>query len=637
MSLTPRRRSDDRLPYRIWKGVRRVLMFIGIAVVMGGVSVAVSLRDIDRIGKAEMTQNMVLAFALDGELKETPEPPSLLNPNIFGRESLRDVIRAIDLAAGDARVKGIVLRLDGLGLSLAQVQELRGAVMRLRQAQKFAMIHAADYGGLGTGGASPYYLASAFGQIWLQPAGSVTMAGIALQVPFFKGLMDKLGLRADMVHKGRYKSAPESVTNETLSADSRENLESLLENLSTQISSDIGLARGIDESGMAQVQRTGIFTAEAALAARLVDNIGYSDEMIVAAKTQAGMIAAGVKMQTPDDKGRRLTPLLAYLDTREDELDAEDGEGFFAALAKEKRQFMRDENGTVARNPDGRTIALVMAAGEIADDSVPPAMAAGRITPQLLREAFASLQDDADVRAVVLRIDSPGGSASASESIRRLVTQARLKNIPVVVSMSGAAASGGYWIASAADRIVAQPATLTGSIGVFGGKIVIGGAMNRWGVNIETLKSGPRADLWTATRAFSDEERAAVDALMQNTYDAFLTRVSEGRNLDRATVAKLAEGRVYTGQQAKQAGLVDALGGLDVALREAKALANIPPDAKVDLKEYPAQKGPLAKVMALLSGQTAFMPLSAAVMQEAQAQFDMQARNALLLSPVDVR
>lgn len=625
MSLTPRRRTTDRLPHRLWAWARRFLMLLGVMVLLGGMSAALSLRDLDKIGRADMTDDMVLAFVLDGELKEVSEPPSLLNPNLFGGPVLREVTRAIDLAAGDSRVKGIIVRFDAMSLGLAQVQELRAAVLRLRQAGKFAMIHSVDYGGLGTGGAAPYYLASAFGQIWLQPAGSVTLPGLALQVPFFKGLMDKVGVQADMVHKGRYKSAPESLTNESMGADSRENLQSLLQNLTAQLSGDIGLARGIDDEGMAAVFQTGIFSTEAALTAKLVDTIGYSDEMIAAAKQKARPQQGA----TP----HKLTPLLAYLSGRDAEIEKETAKGFLEKLQQAKSDAPQGDDG-VDRNPDGRRIALVMASGEIVDDAVPPGMAAGRITPQQLREAFADVQDDADVRAIVLRLDSPGGSASASEAIRRLIVRAKLKGIPVVVSMSGAAASGGYWIASAADHIVAQPATLTGSIGVFGGKIVFGETMDRLGVNVETLKSGPRADLWTATRPFSDEERAAVDALMQNTYDAFITRVSEGRTLDRAAVEQLAQGRVYTGQQAKQLGLVDALGGLDVALRAAKDLAKIAPDQKADFVEFPAHKGPLGKIMALLSGQQALMPVSAAIWQEAQMQMQHQAAGGLLLSPL---
>lgn len=623
MSMTPRRRKMDQWPHRIWANIRRVFALVGFMMLLSFVMIAVNLHKLSAGAQVKLHDNMVLAYAIDGDLSEESAPPSLLRPNLLGGDTLHDVTRALDAAANDTRVKGVVVRLDAMKLSMAQVQELRGAVTRFRQAKKFAWIQANDYGGQGAGGGAAYYLASAFGRIWLQPVGSVALTGVALQIPFFKTLMDKVGLQADMIHKGRYKSAPESVTNTTLSADSRENLESLLGNLSGQMKDDIALARGLSAQQMDDVMAAGLFTDRQAIDRRLVDNLGYADEMITDAKKEAGA-----------DPKKGMVPLMAYLAARDDAAEDERGHGFFAQLKSAETKPERDDNGDVRRNPAGRTIALITATGEIVDDTTPDGMSAGRITPAGMRRAFAEATRDADVQAIVLRMDSPGGSASASESIRRLIVQARAKNIPVVVSMSGTAASGGYWISSAADRIVAQPATLTGSIGVFGGKIVIADAMQKVGVNIETLKSAPRADLWTATHAFQPDERALVDGLMQSTYDGFLDRVAEGRHLDRAKVAGLAEGRVYTGQQAKQLGLVDTLGGLDVAVREAQALAKIGPDEKVDVVDYPASRGPLGKLIALLTGEQAVMPLSAALALEADALLQQQARAPMLLAPV---
>ena len=618
MTLTPRRRNEDRLHYRAWIWLRRVLVSFAIMMLISLTLLGVSLSRIGEISRIKPTDTMVLTYALNEELAEVPEPPSLRNPRLVSGDTLHDFIEALDLARSDERVKGVVVRLDGLSLSLAQVQELRAAIITFRQSNKFAVIHAADYGGMGSGGVSEYYLASAFGDIWVQPVGGAALPGMAFQVPFLKTLLDKLGMQADMIQKGDYKSAPESLTATSMSAPARQNLSAVLASLNGQVVSDIALARGMSEDQVRAAIQTGLLSAEEAVAAKLIDRVGYLDEAVTEAKKRAG------QKEIIDGKGG--TSLMGYLELRRDELDGERAGGLIAALKNKFNQPDVSVSEGPAPEDKKHTIALISAVGEIVDDSAASAMAGDLITPESMRKAFFEVRKNDDIAAIVLRIDSPGGSAFASEAIRRLVLRARERGIPVVVSMSGMAASGGYWIASAADHIVALPATLTGSIGVFGGKVVIDGTLDRIGVNIETIKSAPRADMLSALRPLTSDERALFDKHLQLTYDAFLARVAEGRKLDVAAVEKLAGGQVFSGQQAKQNGLVDTLGGLDAAIGIAKSLAGLAPEDMVEVINFPEQRSPIEQLFAAMAGEKVMLPFKPEVF--------LKRPQAMLLAPV---
>lgn len=594
MTMTPRRRRDDRLPHRIWRWCRRILVSLGAMLLISLISLTVMAERLADAGSIKLKDKMVLAYVIDEELAEVSLPPSLANPRLIAGDTLRDVVRAINLAAGDSRVAGVIVRVDQLALSLAQVQELRAAVMTLRQANKFAWIYANDYGAGGSGGVAPYYLASAFGQIWVQPVGGVGLPGITFQVPFMRDLLARFDVSADMIQKGRYKSAPESLTAQTMSADARANLEAVLQSLSIQLRDDIALSRNLTPADIEAATAKAIHAGETAVTDKLIDKVGYFDELITAAKQQAGMESVA------DQKF--LTPLVGYADARLAEIKPTDeGDGFLARL----QQDSTDETGQAGDTPPApkTKIAVITASGQIVDDRASPGMSGTLLTPDVMRKAFAAVRRDKTVGAVILRLDTPGGSAFASESIRRLVQRAQQNGTPVVVSMGSVAASGGYWIASAADHIVANPATITGSIGVFGGKLVIGDALQNWGVNVETLKSSPSADIWSALRPFSESERAAVDGLMQQTYDAFITRVAEGRKLPPNVVEKMAGGQIFSGQQAKQNGLVDSLGGFDAAVIAAQRLAKLPADQTPRIVDYPAARGPLEQIVALLTGE----------------------------------
>lgn len=547
--------------------------FIGMGIIFT-VTTVFSLIAAARLSPS-IPDNILLTYTFRPALGEDSARPSLSGPLLRAPVSLEDVVQALDRAVRDARVKGFAAKIEGLSLSPAQVQELRGAVLRLRAAGKFAEIYAGSFGGMGAG-MGDYYLASAFDTIWLQPVGMVAINGISAEMPFARDLLDKIGAEAFFGHKGKYKSAPESLTASAASPESREMMASLIGDLSAQMLSDIAKDRKLAPEEMAGYRDRSPYVDKAALDLKLVDHLGYDDEMTKGARDKAGL---GEKDSAVD--------LDDYIASREDA-------------------------GLAASFSETRKIALVTGSGEIVPaEGAGGGIGGGAMAATDIAEAFDSILKDKDVAAVVFRIDSPGGSPEAAETIRRAVMRVQDSGRPVVVSMGGYAASGGYWIAAPADKIIAQPGTLAGSIGVFGGKIVLEKLWSKIGLNWETVKSGRNADMWSANRAFTPEQFAAFDALLGHTYDAFLSRVMEGRKMTREKAESVAEGRVFTGRQALDNGLVDALGGLDEAVVMARDLAKIDAGADVPLVSYPPKKTRLENLTAMLVGeqQVSLLPL----------------------------
>lgn len=550
---------------RVRKMARRI--FTGIGAVVTVVMIGAIF-----FGAEKMPDKILLTYTFREGLGAHGARPSMSGPLLRAPVVLEDVTAALDAAASDDRVKGFVAKIETLDLSPAQLQEIRGAVARFRAAGKFAEMYAGTYGGMGAG-MGDYYLASAFDTVWLQPVGMVAVSGIAAQVPFAKDLLGKIGAEAQFGHKGKYKSAPESLTANAMGPDNRENLQSIISDLSDQVMDDIASARGIAPLDMAAIRDSSPYTDKAALKLKLVDRLGYEDEMVAGAKIRAGL-----------REGDRAVALDDYIDDHK-------GGRFTAAFGADKK------------------IALVYGSGEI----VPVAgagLADGRMGADEISDAFNSILDDDDVAAVVFRIDSPGGSPEAAETIHRAIERVQKSGRLVVVSMGGYAASGGYWIAAPADKIIAQPGTITGSIGVFGGKIVLEQLWKKIGLNWETVAAGKNADMWSANRKFSDTEFARFEQLLDDTYESFLQRVMAGRHMTHDRAAALAEGRVYTGRQAKDEGLVDALGGLDVAVAAAKELAKIDAVADVPVVTYPPEKTRLENMTKMLVGdpQAALLP-----------------------------
>src|SRR5207248_7320274 len=405
------------------------------------------------------------------------------------KQTMRGFLDAIERAAEDSRVRGLYAHIDGDSLGLAKVQELRDAVQAFRARGKFAIAFSESFGEFG-GGTRPYYLATAFDEIWLQPLGSVGLIGLRAESPFLRGLLDRLGIEPSFEHREQYKSAANILTETEMTAPQREELESLLSGMTGQITRGITDTRHLSEGAVqALIDKAPLF-ADEAKEAQLVDRIGYRDEALAEAYHLAG-------------SGAELMSLSRYID------------------------------GAGRPHTKGPTIALIYGTGLIVQGGGEknPLTGTAEMNAREVARAFRDAFRDSDVRAILFRIDSPGGSAVASESIWREVVRARERGKPVIVSMSSTAGSGGYYIAAPADKIVAEPATLTGSIGVLAGKLVIPESLKRLRVTTDSAERGANSGMFSTLRDFSPAERQRLDTFLDLTYRGFKEHVAAGRHL----------------------------------------------------------------------------------------------------------
>ena len=590
MMYVPQRRNEDGFLKKVMGFIKWFFIMTGVSVTLGFVSLALMAGGAVHSAGSSISDNIILTYTFKAGLEEIVSGPSLSQPLLRTSNTFHEVIDALTEAAKDKRVKGFVARLQDIKMTPAQLQELRDTLAKFRAAGKPAYIYADDFGGFSSG-MGDYYLASSFSQVWLQPVGTVSMNGVAVEVPFFKGIMDKVGVDAEFSRKGTYKSMPESLTLTGMSAPHREMMIGLVADLSDQITAGIAASRKMSVGDVRKLVNDAPFTGEEALQLKLIDKIGYYDQMLDDAKHAAGKDAETV--------------------TLEDYSSHEDSSPSFDRKSKAK-------------------IALIIGAGDIIsyNSESHASLRGGDMAANKIASAFEDARKDKDVAAVVFRIDSPGGSPEAAETIRHAIVETQKKGKPVIVSMGGYAASGGYWIASPADKIVAEPATITGSIGVFGGKFVLAGLWDKLGVHWDNVSQGNNALMWSANVPFTEKQRNRFEAMLDDIYQAFIARVMEGRHMTHEQVEAVAEGHVWTGRQAKERGLVDELGGLDKAVMLAKAAAKLKPDQDVPLERFPAKKSPLEMLMQLVSGDddASVLPsiLEEGIMQRLQAEADSE-------------
>ncbi|HET9315812.1 MAG TPA: signal peptide peptidase SppA [Vicinamibacteria bacterium] len=479
-----------------------------------------------------------LTLDLAGDIPE--DPPNDIG-NFFERRppSLRTLVESLERAADDPKVNGVLVRVSSLPTSgWGQVQELRNAITRFRASGKPAYAH------LEFSGNKEYYLATACTKVYAVPTALLDITGLETEVTFFRGTLDKLGVQAQFEGVGKYKNAPNQFTESGFTGPHREQMEALLDSLYGEYVAGIAQSRNLGTEAVQALIDQGPYDAASAKKAGLVDDLLYRDE------------------------------LLSRLSGAEE--------------VKPGRYVKRSRNVSF----DGRPrIALVYAVGEIVPGESQQSPFGGSFAgSDTVAAALKEAREDAGIKAILLRVDSPGGSGTASDVIWREVELARKKK-PVVVSMGDVAASGGYYIAMGSDAIVAQPGTITGSIGVFGGKFSLRGLYDKIGLSKEILTRGEHAALFSEYRPWSDEERKRIHALMVAFYDDFIAKVAKGRGKQPDEVHAVAQGRVWTGAEAKRIGLVDHLGGLDVALAVAKERAKIAKDQDVRLVELPERKG----------------------------------------------
>ena len=499
----------------------------------------------DKLSKLRQRRSGPLILELDLTEGIAEEPPSDVVSAVLTmrRPRLADVLDGLRRARADDKVHALVVKIGGRRIGLARVQELHAAITEFRRSGKATVAWGETYGEFSPGNAA-YYLATAFDRIWLQPSGDVGLTGLSLEQWFYRGALDKLGLEYEVGKRYEYKNAADRLTEQGFTGPAREALEQLASSLTGQLTAAVAERLSVPPARARELIDNGPYVAQEALELRLVDALGYRDEVYDEVRKSAG-------------PGAHLLYLGRYHRSR--------------ALAERARKLP---------DPAEDMIALIHASGPIRRGrSGRGPLSGGAMGSDTVSAALRAAAADRRVRAIVLRVNSPGGSYVASDTIWREVVRARQTGTPVVVSMGDVAASGGYFISMAADAIVAQPGTVTGSIGVLTGKPVTATLLERVGITTDSVIEGAHADMFTTTRPFNKEEWSKVNSWLDRIYADFTGKVASGRNMTPEQVHEIARGRVWTGADAAANGLVDHLGGLDDAVALARRKAMLPDSA----------------------------------------------------------
>jgi len=514
--------------------------------------------------------------------------------------SIVELSQALEQARTDSRVSAIFVRANTMSLPAAQAEEIHALLAALSDAGKPVIAHAQGFEG---GSILPYLAVGAADELWLQDSASFTAVGLSVETLFLGGMFEQFGVQPQMVQLHEYKNAADTLTQRGYTDAHREATLSWLGSIHDSALSALANGRATDSESLRANIEAGPYSAEDALGLGLVDRLGHVAQARDSALAHAGPHARLVEIET------------------------------YA------RQM------TAPPPAQARVIALIEAQGEIVTGPSQAGLGAVNMGADTVADALDAAAADESVAAIILRIDSPGGSAIASDQIWDAVVRARQQGKPVIASMGATAASGGYYIAAPADRIIANASTLTGSIGMYGGKLVLGDALGRLGLNLDPLHVGGEYALaQSAAQPWSETQAAEFRALAEDVYEDFTRKVAQGRDLPLARIQTLARGRVWTGQQALELGLVDELGGFEAAVASARDLAGLSQSQPIRLKRFPARPDGLAAFQALFGIGLEGVESAAALNQlmqspEAQAliraQSRLQASNAELTAPAE--
>jgi protease-4 len=530
-------------------------------------------------------QNSIVEISIDANIVE--ERLQRFPDRFFQGEvtTVKDILDILQRAHNDSRIAGVILYIDPVSMGLAKVQEIRDAIAGFKSSGKFIFAFMEDGGNL------EYFLACAAERVYLMPQGSIQLTGLASEVYFFRGMFDKLGVIPDFEHIGDYKNASDVLTRKTMSDAHREAVNAILDSYYDQFISGIAQSRKLSTAKTKDLIDKGPFLAQEAVNNGLIDKLVYKDEFLDLAKQR--------------NKGK--LPII------------------------EGKKYLLQSSRSGAFKPK---IALVYGCGSIVPGSSSYSPLTGMMMgSDTIAKAIKEARESSAIKAIIFRIDSPGGSAIASDVIwREVVLTKKVK--PFIVSMSDVAGSGGYWIAMSADKIVAQPGTLTGSIGVLGGKYNIKGFYQKIGINKEILYRGKHARIFSDYQNFTDEEREIFLKGIKDIYHNFVSKVANSRNMSYEQVDEIAQGRVWTGEQGKKLGLVDELGGLNKALELAKTAANISPKTNVALVIYPKTSGWSGRFLesVFINELRPFKHIDPALRMAAQFQ-QLQKENFYLMMP----
>ena len=507
-----------------------IVLFIISMVTLFGI---MSASDTETIVK----KNSVMMLDLNGTLVErTQEDPLGILSQLLGDGSntygLDDILSSIQKAKENENIKGIYLQANSLGTSYASLQEIRNALLDFKESGKFVIAYADSY----TQGL--YYLSSAADKVLLNPKGMIEWRGIASAPLFYKDLLQKIGVEMQVFKVGTYKSAVEPFIATEMSPANREQVTTFITSIWGQVTEGVSTSRNIsvDSLNVYADRMLMFYPAEESIKCGLADTLIYRNDV-------RNYLKKLVEINEDDN-----LPILGLGD-------------------------MMNVRKNVPKDKSGNIVAVYYASGEITDYPSSATSEDGIVGSKVIRD-LRKLKDNDDVKAVVLRVNSPGGSAFASEQIWHAVKELKTKK-PVIVSMGDYAASGGYYISCVADTIVAEPTTLTGSIGIFGMIPNVKGLTDKIGLSYDVVKTNKYADFGNIMRPFNEDEKSLLQMMITEGYDTFVTRCAEGRHMTKEAIEKIAEGRVWTGETAKELGLVDELGGIDKALDIAVAKAGI--------------------------------------------------------------
>ena len=522
-----------------------VFAFLVFAMIAAGLLIAYSFKQGSGLGSVKIGGKTILEVDLETAVLEYVPPDPVAQITMKETPQVRDLVEALVKASSDDRVAGLIARIGQGGIGLAQLQEIRDAVITFRQSGKPAYAFAETFGEVNTGNAS-YYLATAFDRIYLQQSGDVNITGLMMESPFLRGVLEKIGVEPRMDHRHEYKSAKNLFTERGLTEAHRESSVSLMTSIFDEMVEGMATGRGLTPEAFRELIAGGPYYGQEAVDHGLVDVLAYRDEAYDEIQQEAGADS-------------RLLYLGKYL------------EGGGRAWTK------------------GEGIALIYGVGGIARGKSQYSAVSGSATmgSETVAAAFRAAVADPKVKAILFRIDCNGGSYVASDTVLRETIRAREAGKPVIVSMGNVAASGGYFVAASADKIVAQPSTITASIGVVGGKMLTSGLWEKIGLTWEAVETSSNASMWAGTHDYDDAQWARYSAWLDRVYEDFTTKVAEGREMPLEEVQKIAKGRVWTGAQAKELGLVDELGGFEVALRLAREAIGLAPDAAIELRPFP--------------------------------------------------
>ncbi|MBN2778050.1 MAG: signal peptide peptidase SppA [Bacteroidales bacterium] len=544
--------------YTLATVVGSVITFIVIFGIIFGIFAAI----VAGFGEEEVVvnDNSVLKMTLSSDIPDKTSDNPFENIDFMTFESkkvlgLNDILKTIEKAKKDERIKGIYLELSGIPAGMASLEEIRDKLIDFKSDGKFIICYSSMYS------QKAYYLASIADKIYMNPMGSIEWKGLATQVMFYKGSLEKLGIEAQIFRHGQFKSAVEPFMNDHMSEASKLQSITLIQSIWDDMCKKVSEEKGIDVADLNMyADSLMVYDPETALEYGFIDGIKYYDEVLAELVKESGV--------NEDDK-----------------------DSFIIGIS----QYSKANVKGAEKNSSTNKVAVIFAEGDIVDGGKSDGSIAGDHMAELIREA----REDEDVKAVVLRVNSPGGSGLASEIIWREVKLTTEKK-PVVVSMGNLAASGGYYISCPADYIFAQPNTITGSIGVFGMIPNLQELMNdKLGITIDGVKTNHSSDFGSIMRPFSPEEGAFIQKQIEEFYEVFIGRVADGRGITKAEVDSIGQGRVWSGINAIEIGLVDEIGGLDNAVKKAVSLAELGDDYRI--WEYPEKEDFMQKIVTDMS------------------------------------